>query len=187
MLVIGAGYTGLAAARETAAAGRSTLVLDGGALGAGCSSRNGGQVAYSIKPSFNALQKQARCGTRFPNLPRGSRCRRVLARSRHPGRLRLARERLLFRGAHREALWKNGARCGEPTARSGTEDQRRNPSGAAPRNCQRFLSRRLCISRRCIHRSCAPAARAAAPCSGLRRIGRGSLRGQRPRIPPRRI
>jgi glycine/D-amino acid oxidase-like deaminating enzyme len=56
VLVIGAGYTGLSAARETAAAGRSTLVLDAGEIGAGCSSRNGGQVAYSIKPSFNALQ-----------------------------------------------------------------------------------------------------------------------------------
>jgi glycine/D-amino acid oxidase-like deaminating enzyme len=55
VLVIGAGYTGLSAARETAAAGRSTLVLDAGELGAGCSSRNGGQVAYSIKPSFNSL------------------------------------------------------------------------------------------------------------------------------------
>jgi glycine/D-amino acid oxidase-like deaminating enzyme len=55
VLVIGAGYTGLAAARETAAAGRSTLVLDAGAIGTGCSSRNGGQVAYSIKPSFNTL------------------------------------------------------------------------------------------------------------------------------------
>ena len=55
VLIIGAGYTGLAAARETAAAGRSTLVLDAGAPGAGCSSRNGGQVAYSIKPSFERL------------------------------------------------------------------------------------------------------------------------------------
>jgi glycine/D-amino acid oxidase-like deaminating enzyme len=55
VLVVGAGYTGLAAARETAAAGRSTLVLDAGTLGSGCSSRNGGQVAYSIKPSFEAL------------------------------------------------------------------------------------------------------------------------------------
>jgi glycine/D-amino acid oxidase-like deaminating enzyme len=60
VLVIGAGYTGLSAARETAAAGRSTLVLDAGELGAGCSSRNGGQVAYSIKPSFDSLS--AKCG-----------------------------------------------------------------------------------------------------------------------------
>src|SRR5580700_7727872 len=56
VLIIGAGYTGLSAARETAAAGRSTLVLDAGGMGAGCSSRNGGQVAYSIKPSFNTLK-----------------------------------------------------------------------------------------------------------------------------------
>jgi len=56
VLIVGAGYTGLSAARETAAAGRSTLVLDGGALGTGCSSRNGGQVAYSIKPSLATLQ-----------------------------------------------------------------------------------------------------------------------------------
>jgi glycine/D-amino acid oxidase-like deaminating enzyme len=56
VLIIGAGYTGLSAARETAAAGRSTLVLDAGGVGAGCSSRNGGQVAYSIKPSFNSLK-----------------------------------------------------------------------------------------------------------------------------------
>jgi glycine/D-amino acid oxidase-like deaminating enzyme len=56
VLIVGAGYTGLSAARETAAAGRSTLVLDAGAMGTGCSSRNGGQVAYSIKPSFDDLK-----------------------------------------------------------------------------------------------------------------------------------
>jgi glycine/D-amino acid oxidase-like deaminating enzyme len=58
VLVVGAGYTGLAAARETAAAGRSTLVLEAGALGAGCSGRNGGQVAYSIKPTFESLRSR---------------------------------------------------------------------------------------------------------------------------------
>jgi glycine/D-amino acid oxidase-like deaminating enzyme len=56
VLIIGAGYTGLSAARETAAGGRSTLVLDAGGVGPGCSCRNGGQVAYSIKPSFNSLK-----------------------------------------------------------------------------------------------------------------------------------
>lgn len=55
VLIVGAGYTGLSAAREAAASGATTLVLDGGLLGAGCSGRNGGQVAYSIKPSFAAL------------------------------------------------------------------------------------------------------------------------------------
>jgi glycine/D-amino acid oxidase-like deaminating enzyme len=58
VLVVGAGYTGLSAARETAAAGLNTLVLDAGRIGAGCSGRNGGQVAYSLKPSFAALSSR---------------------------------------------------------------------------------------------------------------------------------
>ncbi len=56
--VIGSGYTGLSAARETAAAGRSTLVIDAGDLGFGCSSRNGGQIGTSIKPDFDALRRR---------------------------------------------------------------------------------------------------------------------------------
>src|SRR5579871_6221798 len=55
VLVVGAGYTGLSAARETARAGRSTLVLDAGPIGGGCSARNGGQVAFSIKPDLEVL------------------------------------------------------------------------------------------------------------------------------------
>jgi glycine/D-amino acid oxidase-like deaminating enzyme len=55
VLIVGAGYTGLSAARETAKAGAATLVLDAAAIGAGCSGRNGGQVAYSIKPSLATL------------------------------------------------------------------------------------------------------------------------------------
>jgi glycine/D-amino acid oxidase-like deaminating enzyme len=65
VLIIGAGYTGLSAARETAAGGRSTLVLEAGAIGAGCSSRNGGQVAFSIKPSFNSLRAKFGADTAF--------------------------------------------------------------------------------------------------------------------------
>ena len=53
--IVGSGYTGLSAARETALAGRSTLVLDEGGIGGGCSARNGGQVAFSIKPSHGVL------------------------------------------------------------------------------------------------------------------------------------
>jgi len=53
---VGAGYTGLSAARETAAAGLTTCVLDAGSIGAGCSGRNGGQIAYSLKPSFAKLK-----------------------------------------------------------------------------------------------------------------------------------
>jgi glycine/D-amino acid oxidase-like deaminating enzyme len=55
VVVVGSGYTGLTAARETALAGRSTLVLDSGGIGGGCSARNGGQVAFSVKPSHGRL------------------------------------------------------------------------------------------------------------------------------------
>jgi glycine/D-amino acid oxidase-like deaminating enzyme len=56
VLIVGAGYTGLSAARETAAAGLATHVLEAGSIGAGCSGRNGGQIAYSLKPSFAKLE-----------------------------------------------------------------------------------------------------------------------------------
>jgi hypothetical protein len=58
VVIVGAGYTGLSAARETAAAGRSTVVLDAGPIGGGCSSRNGGQVAFSIKPDYQTLERR---------------------------------------------------------------------------------------------------------------------------------
>ncbi|MCB1342538.1 MAG: FAD-binding oxidoreductase [Pseudooceanicola sp.] len=55
VVIVGSGYTGLNAAIETARAGRSTLVLDAGDPGWGCSSRNGGQISTSIKPSLDKL------------------------------------------------------------------------------------------------------------------------------------
>lgn len=58
VLVIGSGYTGLNAAIETASAGCSTLVLDAQAAGFGCSTRNGGQISTSVKPSLEALTKR---------------------------------------------------------------------------------------------------------------------------------
>jgi len=58
VLVVGSGYTGLSAARETARAGCSTLVLDSGPIGGGCSAKNGGQVAFSIKPSHTNLSRR---------------------------------------------------------------------------------------------------------------------------------
>jgi glycine/D-amino acid oxidase-like deaminating enzyme len=55
VLIVGAGYTGLHAALQTARAGLSTLVVDAEAAGYGCSSRNGGQISTSIKYSYRAL------------------------------------------------------------------------------------------------------------------------------------
>jgi glycine/D-amino acid oxidase-like deaminating enzyme len=55
VVVIGAGYTGLSAALQTARGGRLTVVLDTEAAGWGCSSRNGGQVSTSIKPYYEEL------------------------------------------------------------------------------------------------------------------------------------
>jgi glycine/D-amino acid oxidase-like deaminating enzyme len=56
--VVGSGYTGLNAAIQTARAGRSTLVMDAQDAGWGCSSRNGGQVSTSFKPSLETLSKK---------------------------------------------------------------------------------------------------------------------------------
>lgn len=55
VLVVGAGYTGLNAAIETARGGLSTLVLDAEEPGFGCSARNGGHVSTSVKPSLEKL------------------------------------------------------------------------------------------------------------------------------------
>ena len=58
VVVIGSGYTGLAAALQTARGGRDTVVLDAGDAGFGCSTRNGGQVSTSVKPDFATLARR---------------------------------------------------------------------------------------------------------------------------------
>lgn len=55
VVIVGSGYTGLNAALETARGGRSTLVLEAATPGAGCSTRNGGQISTGIKPSLDGL------------------------------------------------------------------------------------------------------------------------------------
>ncbi len=56
--VIGSGYTGLGAAIQTARGGRDTLVVDAEDAGYGCSTRNGGQISTSIKPSYDDLARR---------------------------------------------------------------------------------------------------------------------------------
>ncbi|WP_205738038.1 NAD(P)/FAD-dependent oxidoreductase [Granulosicoccus antarcticus] len=58
VLIIGSGYTGLHAALQTARGGMHTLVLDSQALGAGCSTRNGGQISLGVKPCLTTLTKR---------------------------------------------------------------------------------------------------------------------------------
>jgi glycine/D-amino acid oxidase-like deaminating enzyme len=53
--IIGSGYTGLHAAIETARGGCTTMMLDAQDPGWGCSTRNGGQISTSIKPSQKKL------------------------------------------------------------------------------------------------------------------------------------
>lgn len=53
--IIGSGYTGLHAAVQTARAGLETVVVDAEAAGFGCSTRNGGQISTSVKPSYSTL------------------------------------------------------------------------------------------------------------------------------------
>ena len=56
--IVGSGYTGLHAAIETVRGGCSTLVLDAEEPGFGCSTRNGGQISTSVKPSLKKLSKK---------------------------------------------------------------------------------------------------------------------------------
>ncbi len=58
VVIIGSGYTGLSAAIQTARHGRATVVLDAEDAGWGCSTRNGGQVSTSLKPTFSLLAKK---------------------------------------------------------------------------------------------------------------------------------
>ncbi len=58
VLIVGSGYTGLCAAIQTARGGRSTLILDSGQVGCGCSTRNGGQISTSLKPGLADLSRK---------------------------------------------------------------------------------------------------------------------------------
>ena len=71
--IVGSGYTGLHAALQTARGGRRTLVFDAEDLGFGCSTRNGGQISTSVKPSFASLAKRHGPERAFDILKEGQR------------------------------------------------------------------------------------------------------------------
>src|SRR2546428_8505168 len=56
--IIGAGYTGLAAARHLARLGASVIVVERDHVGSGASSRNGGQVLTGLKLSPATLVRR---------------------------------------------------------------------------------------------------------------------------------
>ncbi len=56
--VIGSGYTGLNAALQTTRGGRHTVIFDAEDAGFGCSTRNGGQISTSIKPTYDTLARR---------------------------------------------------------------------------------------------------------------------------------
>lgn len=58
VLVIGSGFTGINAAIEMVRGGREVMVIEAGTPGFGCSTRNGGQVSTSIKPSQEKLAQK---------------------------------------------------------------------------------------------------------------------------------
>lgn len=71
--VVGSGYTGLHAALVTARAGRHTVVFDAEDAGFGCSTRNGGQISTSVKPSYATLSKRHGDERAFEILKEGQR------------------------------------------------------------------------------------------------------------------
>ena len=56
VVVVGAGVTGIEAARTLAEGGRDVLVLDAGAPGEGASSRNAGMIGRNFKHSYSGLK-----------------------------------------------------------------------------------------------------------------------------------
>lgn len=56
VVVVGAGVTGMEAARALASAGRTTLVLDAGQPGHGASTRSAGQIGRNFRYSYSGLK-----------------------------------------------------------------------------------------------------------------------------------
>jgi glycine/D-amino acid oxidase-like deaminating enzyme len=58
VVVIGAGVTGLTAARRLADLGKSVVIVEAREVGDGASAINGGQLNYGLKPSLKSLTKR---------------------------------------------------------------------------------------------------------------------------------
>jgi len=71
VVVIGAGYTGLSAALQTSRGGRHTVVVDADDVGWGCSTKNGGQISTSIKPTYQELASKYGAERAFKILKEG--------------------------------------------------------------------------------------------------------------------
>src|SRR5512139_2671139 len=73
VVVVGSGYTGLHAALQTARGGRRTVVFDAEDAGWGCSTRNGGQISTSVKPTYEVLARRHGAQRAFDILREGQR------------------------------------------------------------------------------------------------------------------
>ena len=62
VVVVGSGYTGMAAAREAAERGREVVVLESESLGWGASTRNAGMVHPGFKVSVGKLARAPAAG-----------------------------------------------------------------------------------------------------------------------------
>lgn len=111
VVVIGSGYTGLHAALQTARAGMGTLVLDAGALGGGCSSRNGGQVSSRLKETYPRLANKFGRSMALALLQEGVGALRFLDEFMQTEQLDCGWERCgHFSGAHNPAAYTRAAR-----------------------------------------------------------------------------
>ena len=153
--VVGSGYTGLHAALQTARGGRSTLVLESGEAGAGCSTRNGGQISTSIKPGLGELSRRLgpeKARADHPGRPPLARMDRLLLEGRGD-RLRLQGRRPVSRRPQRHCL----RRARPPASRRGSRVRHRClgrlAQRAAPRARHGALSRRRRLSRARVGRS----------------------------------
>jgi glycine/D-amino acid oxidase-like deaminating enzyme len=112
IVVVGSGYTGLMAALVAARAGREVIVLDAESAGWGCSTRNGGQVSTSIKPSFAELSARHGAESALAILREGHEALAFLAEFIAAETMECQFERVgRFSGAHNSKAYEHQARA----------------------------------------------------------------------------